>query len=265
MYLKYWGLTKPPFESVPNRELFFHSPQHEEALVRLIYAIEHKKGAAMLTGEVGSGKTTVSQVLMKNLPKEKFDVKTIINPALDPLDFIRAIIMQTGVNSNGDSKVVLLKRLYDYLVKNIQMGISTVLVIDEAHLIKEKASLEELRMLLNMQLDNRFLITLILIGQPPLEENIAALKPLKERIAIKYNLDALSIRDAIRYILFRLKNAGARRGIITRKAADKIFFYSKGIPLRINNLCDRCFLVGMMKNARVIDTSIVKSAIEDLR
>jgi len=263
MYLQYWGLKEPPFENVPNRELFFPSPQHEEALVRLIYAVEHKKGAAMLTGEVGSGKTTVSQVLMKNLPKDKFDVKIIINPAFDPLDFIRAITMQMGVNATGDSKVVLLKRLYDYLEKNTKNGINTVLIIDEAHLIKDKACLEELRMLLNMQFENQFLVTLILVGQPPLQINIGALKPLKERISIKYNLVALRIEDTIRYILFRLKNAGANRGIVTRNAADKIFSYSRGIPLRINNLCDRCFLVGMMKNAKVVDEKIVISAIED--
>ncbi len=263
MYLQYWGLKEPPFENVPNRELFFNSPQHEEALLRLMYAVENKKGAAMLTGEVGSGKTTVSQVLLKNLPKDRFDVKIIINPALDPLDFIRAIVMQTGLNTAGDSKVILLKRLYDYLEKNTKKGIGTVLIIDEAHLIKDRACLEELRMLLNMQLENQFLVTLIIMGQPPLEINIAALKPLKERISIKYNLEALRIQDTTNYILFRLKNAGARRGIITRNAADKIFSYSRGIPLRINNLCDRCFLVGMMKNTRVIDENIVISAIED--
>jgi general secretion pathway protein A len=265
MYLDYWGFKLPPFENVPDRHVFFRSSQHEEALVRLLYAVEHRKGAAMLTGEVGSGKTTISRVLKDALPEDRYSVKTIVNPALNPLDLIRAILFSLGDVSDSDSKFVLLTRLHDRLSRNSDQGLNTILVIDEAHLIKNSSSLEELRMLLNMQNEHQFLITLLILGQPPLLENISAMHPLKERISIKYNLKPLDLKDSVRYILFRLKNAGADRGIFTKEAMFPLFDYSRGIPLRINNLCDRSLLIGLLRRARGVDTRIVNEAIEDLQ
>ena len=264
MYLSYWGIQSPPFENAPNRQIFFTSPQHEEALVRLKYAVEHQKGVALLTGEVGSGKTTISQVLMSNLPEDRFEVKNIINPALTPIDLIRAILTSFGVSDESDSKVTLLNWLREHLVKNYQQNINTILIIDEAHLIRETSSLEELRMMLNMQSEHHFLITILILGQPPLLRNINALNPLKERISIKYHLEPLDYQNTMRYILFRLKTAGAGRGFFTKQSLYPIHEYSRGLPLRINNLCDRCLLIGMMRRARVIDSRIVKDAIEDI-
>lgn len=264
MYLDYWGFKEPPFGNAPNRNLFFRSPQHEEALIRLLYAVEHHKGVAMMTGEVGSGKSTVLRALMKRLDKEGFEVKIVFNPALNPLDLIRAILLTFGEESDGDSKTILLSRLQNRLIRNAQKGLSTVFAIDEAHVIKDQSTLDELRMLLNMQLDDQFLITLILLGQPPLLKNISALQPLKERISIKYHLEPLDFQNIIHYILFRVKSAGATRGIFTKKAIYPLYDYTKGIPLRINNLCDRSLLIGLARKVRVIDTKIVIEAIEDL-
>ncbi len=265
MYLDYWGLKEPPFGNAPNRNLFFRSPQHEEALIRLLYAVEHRKGVAMMTGEVGAGKTTVTRALIKHLSKERYEIKIVINPALTPLDLIRAILIKFGEESDSDSKTVLLSRLQNRFVGNTQKGLSTVLAIDEAHVIKNQSTLDELRMLLNMQSEDQFLVTLILLGQPPLLKNISALQPLKERISIKYNLEPLDFQNIIYYILFRLKSAGATRGIFTKKAIYPLYDYTKGIPLRINNLCDRSLLIGLARKVRVIDTKIVIEAIEDLR
>ena len=264
MYTGYWELNDQPFGNAPSRDLFFPSPQHEEALIRLLYAVENRKGVAMLTGEVGSGKTTISRVLIDRLASDRYDTKTIINPALNSIDLVRAILLSLGISQDGDSKVLLLERLESKLIANADMGLHTVLVIDEAHLIREKASLEELRMLLNIQSDGQFLITMIIMGQPPLMGNIQTLKPLNERIAIRFDLGPLSFQDTIRYVLYRLKTAGAARGLFTREAITPIYQYSKGIPLRINNLCERSLLIGAMQKARVIDTHIVKMAIEDL-
>lgn len=265
MYLKYWGFHEFPFENVPSRNLFFRSSQHEEALIRLIYAVEHRKGVGMLTGEVGSGKTTISRALMNHLSKDKYDVRAIVNPALDPVDLIRAILLKFGESADSDSKVVLLERLQQRLQQNAEQGINTILILDEAHLIKNRASLEEIRMLLNLQIEDHFLITLIILGQPPLLRSIAELKPLNERISIKYHLEPLDLQDTVRYILFRLKSAGWKRGIFTKESILPIFGYSRGIPLRINNLCDRCLLVAMMKRSRIIDTNVVNEAIDDLK
>jgi general secretion pathway protein A len=265
MYLEYWELKEPPFSNVPDRRCFYQSNQHEEALVRLLYAVEYRKGAAMLTGEVGSGKTTISRVLMSRLSKDRFEIKTIVNPALNSIDLIRAILLEMGERAEEDSKTILLDRLTNKLSENAAKNLSTILVIDEAHLIKDRSSFEELRMLLNLQSEQQFLITLIILGQPPLKEKIARLKPLKERISIKYDLSSLDIQDTVRYILFRLKIAGATRGIFSKEAVKSIYKYAGGIPLRINNISERSLLIGMMMKARVIDKKIVNFAIEDLK
>lgn len=265
MYLEYWGLKKPPFGNVPDSNIFYESPQHEEALFRLLFAVKHRKGVAMLTGDVGCGKTTVSRAFVQRISIESYEVHTLTNPALDPLDLIRAILMNLGEDAESDSKSILLTRLQHRLARNAEQGLSTVLIIDEAHVISNRASFEELRMLLNMQLENQFLVTLILIGQPPLLEKIAALQPLNERIGIKYHLEPLDFVNTIRYLMYRLRRAGAERGIFTKDSVMALYDYSCGIPLRINNIGDRSLLVGFMRKTNVVNTSIVEEAIEDLK
>jgi type II secretory pathway predicted ATPase ExeA len=245
MYLEHWGLQKTPFANVPSQDVFYRSPQHEEALRRLLYAIENRKGVAMLTGEVGCGKTTVTKALNNHLSRDQFQFQTISNPALQPTDLIKAIILKLGdTSSDNGSKTVLLDRLQKLLFQNAEQNISTVLAIDEAHVISNQATLDELRMLLNIQTEDEFLITLVLLGQPPLLKNISELQ--------------------LRYVVFRLKSAGASRGIFTREAIETLYDFSGGIPLRINNVCDRCLLIGLMQKAEVVDSKIVEDAIEDL-
>ncbi len=265
MYLDYWGFKETPFGNVPSRNLFFPSPQHEEALMRLLYAVEHQKGVAMLTGEVGSGKTTVSKVFMNYIRNERYEVVAITNPALTPVDFIRAILVKFGEKVESESKTVLLNQLENRIADNVEQGIETVIIIDEAHVIEKRSTFEELRMLLNMQSEDRYLITLIIMGQPPLLDKIFALQPLKERIGIKYHLQPLDFNNTLRYLSFRLKSAGSRRGIFTKEAVLALYDYSGGIPLRINSLCDRSLLIGMMRKAKVIDSKIVNNAVEDIK
>jgi type II secretory pathway predicted ATPase ExeA len=265
MYLEYWGLQKQPFANVPTQGLFYPSPQHEEAFSRLLYVIEHRKGVAMLTGEVGCGKTTVAKALINYLNNDKFRVQLISNPALDPLDFLKAILMSFGDKTENGSKPLLLTQLHDRLSRYAEQGFNTVLAIDEAHVISNEATLDELRMLLNMQAEEQFLITLILLGQPPLLKRIDELQPLKERISVKFNLEPLDVQNTRRYIIHRLKSAGAKRGLLTMEAISPLYEYSGGIPLRINNICDRCLLIGFMRKSCIIDTTIVADAIEDLK
>lgn len=265
MYLDYWELQRTPFGNVPDSRLFFESPQHEEALFRLLYAVQQKKGVAMLTGEVGSGKTTVGRAFISRVTNENYDVQTITNPALNAVDLIRAILLKLGENAESDSKSILLARLQDRLNQNSEQGLNTVLIVDEAHVIEEKATFEELRMLLNMQSENQLLITLIMLGQSPLLNKIAALPPLNERIGIKYNLEPLNLVNTMRYLSFRLRSAGAKRGIFTKKSVGSIYENSNGIPLKINNICDRSLLIGMMGKARIVNSGIIEEAVEDLK
>ena len=264
MYLDHWGLTQPPFANVPSRSVFYRSRQHEEALRRLLYVIENRKGVAMLTGEVGCGKTTVTKALADHLNRDRVRMQMISNPALGPEDLLKAILLKLGGSAGNGSKTLLLDQLQKILTDNAAAGGGTVIAIDEAHVIGNRATLDELRMLLNIQTDDDFLVTLILLGQPPLLRSIAELQPLKERIAVKFNLGPLDAADTTRYLLFRLKSAGATRGIFTREAVKRVYDFSGGIPLRINNLCDRALLIGVMHNARQVDSRIVREAIADI-
>lgn len=264
MYLEHWGLKQTPFANVPSRNAFFRSPQHEEALRRLLYVIENRKGVAMLTGEVGSGKTTVTKALADYLNKDQVQFTMISNPALPPEELLKAILLKLGGTVENGSKTLMLDQLQKILAAGGSAGRTTVLAIDEAHVIGNRATLDELRMLLNIQTDDAFLVTLILLGQPPLLRSIAELQPLKERIAVKFNLGPLDAVNTMRYMLFRLKSSGACRGIFTREAAQLVYDFSGGIPLRINNLCDRALLMGVLHNARRVDSRIVREAIEDI-
>lgn len=264
MYLDYWGLAKQPFENVPSDRIYL-SPQHEEALIRLIYAGEHRKGVAMLTGDVGSGKTTVAQTFMKQLSHDKYDVQIVSNPALNPADLLRAILMQFGDKADTDSKSVLLSNLEQRFLKNAERRLNNILIIDEAHVIDNQSTLDELRMMLNFHVNGHFLTTLILLGQPPLLDKISALQPLKERIGVKFHLDPLDLQNTMQYIIFKMKNAGAKRGAFSKQAVSALHEYSGGLPLRINNICDRCLLIGFMRQAQMIDTKIVNEAIEDIK
>jgi len=218
----------------------------------------------MLTGEVGCGKTTVIRALSDFLKKDKYQFQTISNPALQPKDLIKAILLKLGGHADNGSKTDLLDQLHRLLHQNAENGISTVLAIDEAHVIGNQATLDELRMLLNVQSDDEFLITLILLGQPPLLKNIAQLQPLRERISIKFNLEPLDVKNTLNYIVHRLRWAGATRGIFSREAIQALYDFAEGLPLRINNLGDRCLLLGLMRQARMVDSRIVQDAIEDM-
>jgi type II secretory pathway predicted ATPase ExeA len=265
MYLNHWNLNQAPFANVPAGNMFYRSPQHEEALQRLFYVIESRRGVAMLTGEVGCGKTTVIKALASQLKKDAVQFHMISNPALPPKQLLQTILLKLGGNAaNGESKALLLNQLHQILADAAAAGRKTVLVIDEAHVIAKRETLDELRMLLNFQSDDEFLVTLILLGQPPLLRNIAELQPLKERIAIKYNLEPLDFFNTMRYVVFRLKSAGSARGLFTRQAIHLLYESTGGIPLRINNLCDRCLLIGVLQNASALDGRIVRDAIEDM-
>lgn len=264
MYLDYWGFREPPFMNVPSHDFFFESPQHQEAVNRLLYVVNYRKGVAMLTGEVGCGKTTVIRNLDTYLPRGRFEVRVISNPALSATDLVRGILIQFGLEVKTNSKSVLIEQLRLKLESLTRNGGGGVLVIDEAHVINQKRVLDELRMLLNLQSDNLFLLTLIMVGQPPLLQKIDVLQPLKERISMKYHLTPLDQENTAKYIRYRLTQVGGREDTFTDDALPLIFEYSNGLPLRVNNLCDRCFLMGMMQKTQNVDAEVVRQAVADL-
>jgi len=262
MYLEYWGFNEFPFENVPDPDFFYLSKSHEEALTRLIYAAEMRKGGAMLSGEIGCGKTTLSKVYVQELDSEKFDIGLIINPKLESKEFLQEVLYQFGINEVPDSKVECLRTLNEKMLENMKGERETLLIVDEAQLLDE-STFEEIRLLLNFQLNNRFLMTIILLGQPELRDKIKAIEQLDQRIAIKYHLTPFNLEDTVKYIVFRQQKAGKAENVFSKEAIQKIFEYTEGIPRKVNNLCDLSLLIGFSTNEKLIGTKIVENIITD--
>jgi general secretion pathway protein A len=263
MYLDYWGFKKYPFENVPDPEFMFYSQEHKEALTRLLYAVNRRKGAVLLTGEIGSGKTLLSRVFIQNLPEKEFEIGLITNPSLEPLDFLREVLYQLGIGFSTNSKTDLIKTLNEKLIENNTKNKNTLLIVDEAQLIRPD-SFEEIRLLLNFQLNDQFLMTFVIIGQPELKDMIRQLKQLDQRIAIRYHLNPLNFEETSEYISFRLQKAGSPNNeIFTPESIEEIYQYSEGIPRKINNVCDLSLLISFSVKGKNVDLAIVRKVIKD--
>ncbi len=263
MYLEYWGLTAPPFENLPNPDFLYFSPKHEEAMTRLRYAAQGRKGAAMLTGDAGTGKTTLTRAFIRQLSEEKFDIGLVANPSLQPVDFLKEILYQLDVTEKTDSKVELLRLLNDKMIANIRENRDTIVIVDEAQAIENEKTMEELRLLLNFQMNDRFLLTLILVGQPELRDRVSGIPQLAQRISIKFHLSPLDFSETVKFIFFRLKVAGLEKSIFSEEAIRSIFQVSEGIPRKIVNICDLCLLVGFTYKVPLINSKLVQKVIRD--
>ncbi|MCS7184873.1 MAG: AAA family ATPase [bacterium] len=260
MYEEYWGLKEKPFENTPNPKYFYRSHQHEEAYTRLLYVIREQKGAAFLSGIYGCGKTTVGRALMKELESDVYKVAYITNPRLDDVELLRMITYKLGREPRLRKADVLID-LEKTIIENINDGKKVVVVIDEAHTIEDLNIFEELRLLLNLQTDEAFMLTLLLLGQPELKSKIENIKQFHQRIALMYNLTALTKEDTKNYISHRISVAGGVNAF-TEDAIQEIYKKSGGIPRRINQICDLALLVGANMALKSIDSSVIKELSE---
>jgi general secretion pathway protein A len=269
MYLEYWGLTKKPFKNTPDPRFLYESVEHEEALVKMVYTIEEGMGAALLTGVFGCGKTVISQALLHRLSSEQYQIAYVTNPQLEYVDLLRAIVrnlkaVDLPVRKTDLSADALLEILEGILNNNARDGKSTVVIIDEAHIITDPRIFEGLRLLLNFQTQDRFLLTLLLLGQPELRQHIEDNKQLEQRLAIKCHLESFDYADVCKYISHRLGVAGCRRQLFDDGALQRVYERSGGIPRRINRICDLSLLVGYSQGTRVIDAGTVDEAIKTM-
>lgn len=269
MYQEYWGLKEMPFENTPDPRFLYYSTQHEEAFSRLLYAIKGHKGAAMLTGVFGCGKTILGRALFNELSKGSYKTVMITNPQLTYQEFLRTIAKHLGSTKLPERKSdlltdFLLDEINEILTNNMRDGKDTVIIVDEAHIIKDTEVFEELRLLLNFQLEDKFLLTLILMGQPELKDKIDNIKQLKQRIAVQYHLGQLSYEDTVSYIRHRLEVAGNTGEIFTEKVLKLIHEQSGGIPRRINQICDLSLFSGFDQKIEVINAKIVSDVIKEM-
>ncbi len=189
MYEEYWGFKEKPFQNTPDPRFFYESSEHEEALMKMLYTVEEGLGAGMLTGVFGCGKTVIGQSLLEKLPSDKYKVAFITNPQLEYVELLRAIvrnlkIVELPIKKTELSADSLLEILGNILENNAKDGRETVVIVDEAHVIKDERIFEELRLLLNFQRKDKFLLTLLLFGQPELKQRIEDNKQLEQRIAM---------------------------------------------------------------------------------
>ena len=254
----YWGFKEAPFENSPNPKFLYLSPGYDEALTRLVYAVKHRKGAAMLTGEYGCGKTTLARAVLQRLEPQRYEVGVLVNPRWNATDFLRELLYQMGMDTPETSKFELIHMLNDLLYKNFRAGRDNVIVLDEAQLIEDDAILEELRLLLNFQLDERFLVTLVLIGTPELRDKIRRMPHLDQRITIRCHLNRLDYEHTASYIAHRVRTAGQPRRLFTDEAVKLIFALTHGIPREINNLCDLALFVGYSKQLPEIEGKVIR-------
>ena len=263
-YEEHWGLQLPPFENVPDPKFYYPSAKHEEGLHRMLYGIEARKGAVMLTGEIGCGKTMLSRALIRQLPIERYEIALITSPSLfDPQEFFRELLYQFGIEASG-SKLELVRGLNEYLLTNLKRGKDAVLIIDEAQTIKIDDLFEELRLLLNFQLNDRFLLTLVFIGQPELNKRVNALPQFAQRIGVRFHLSSFDQEVTTRYIEFRLGVAGAEgRQVFSKEAVEVIFLTTGGVPRNINKLGDLCLLNGFLERKEQVDGDLVNRVAED--
>ena len=258
VYLEYWGLRERPFENTPDPKFFFSSPVCKQALDRLLYTIHSQKGCALLTGEYGCGKTFLMRKALDLLNGNDYEIALMNYPIFGPNEFLQEILFQQGQEVKEESRLELFRKISAHLYESMRENRQNLLVIDEAQLIDEPQVFEEIRLLLNLQLEDRFLLTIFLVGQPELRERILQYPQLEQRIGIRFHLHQFGYEDVVAYIRHRLRIAGAARELFTAAAYNVAFKLSHGVARRINNLCDICLLDGANSGAQVIDEERIK-------
>jgi len=263
MYLEYFEFKEPPFNLTPNSRFFFESHKHKEALSSLFYAINQRKGFIVITGEIGSGKTTVTRALINRLDKNT-EVALITNTHLNSKDLLLTLLEDLEIEFQpGFSKAKLLSCLNDYLLAQAHHGHNVVLIIDEAQNLKP-AVLEEVRMLSNLETETDKLIQIVLIGQPELKVKLALtrLEQLRQRVVNYFHLSPLGLEETQEYILHRLKIASqSNREYFTKEALQMAYQFSNGVPRLINQICDTALLTGYVDGLKIIDERIMQEVI----
>lgn len=264
MYYAHYGFKEPPFNLTPNSRFFFESDKHAEALSTLLYAINERKGFVVVSGHIGSGKTTVCRTLLNQLSSTT-QTALITNTHISGKDLLSSILEELEVEYVPGSKSKLLSQLNEYLISQLRLNNNVVLIIDEAQNLTPSV-LEEVRMLSNLETENEKLIQILLLGQPELKKKLALpkLEQLRQRIAVYYHLSPLDHDDTLAYIKHRVKVASdSDRQFFTEGALEMIYQYSKGTPRLVNQICDSAFLTGYINEVTIIDEKIVQEVIDE--
>jgi general secretion pathway protein A len=266
MYCELFQLIEPPFRLTPDPQFLFASKQHARAKAYMESTIWLADGFVVITGDIGSGKTTLIEAFLAELPKD-IALAHISQTQLSPVEFLQALLVEFGFKPFRKRKVELLSMLKDFMVEQYAAGKKILLVIDEAQNLSRKV-LEEVRLLSGLELQKEKLLRIIIAGQPELSHKLDSprLQQLTQRVRLRFHLGALSKRETHEYITHRLEIAGSKgRKIFQPGACDLVFRYAGGVPRLVNVLCDTAMLCAFAEEKTVIDEALVKAAVEELQ
>jgi general secretion pathway protein A len=264
MYCKFYDLKEKPFNVTSDPAFFFFSNKHKEALSHLLYGVHERKGIIVLTGEIGTGKTTLTRFFINQLDK---NVKTafILNPYLSDSELLEAILSDFGLVPKEKTRLGFIWELNKFLLKESEAGNNVVLIIDEAQNLPT-GMLEQVRLLSNLETEKSKLLQIVLVGQPELNDKLSLheLRQIRQRIMVRYHINPLDSSEIRNYIQHRLSAAGAGKEIeFCDDAIRTITEFSTGTPRLINMLCDRALLAGFVNNTKKIDEVIMKKCLEE--
>lgn len=259
MYEAYWGLNEAPFSLTPDPRFLYLSRGHEDALMMLHYAVTRNKGAAMLSGDIGLGKTTVSRRLLELLDPVHNRVVLIVNPILTPTQMLQEILLQLDIKCDSRNRQVLVAELHKQLLSWYEHGSRVVVIVDEAHLIRNASTLEELRLLLNCQMNDQFLVNLLLLGQIELRDKIKKVPALEQRLAVRQHLQPLTAIETGEMILHRLRVAGytGEFSPFTPESVFEMHKYTKGAPRLVSQIADNSLMMAFARKLKAVDGFLI--------
>ncbi len=269
MYKSFYNLKRNPFEITPDPSFLFPTRRHNEALAALYYGVRRRKGFVVMTGEVGTGKTLLVRCLLELLNRRNVAYAYVFNSLLTPNEFLHYVAGDFGLAASGKSKSELLLELSSFLIERHQKRLTTVLVIDEAHHLAPEV-LEEVRLLTNLETAQEKLLQILLVGQPELDEKLDSieLRQLKQRIALRSQLEPLNLAETIGYIRRRLQLAGAlgdTAALFPPETVAKVYRHSRGIPRLINTICENALITGFARKSPVITVDMIDEVAADFR
>ncbi len=265
-YETFYKLKEHPFSFTTDEKYYYNSPQHSKALIKLVHAVENEKGLAVLIGDIGTGKTTLSRRLLDHLIQNGYEATllVIIHSEITSLWFLKKLALMFEADSGTDDKIQIITSLYHRLLEIHEKGKTIVVLIDEANMLQRRDIMEEIRGLLNLESEKGKLLNFILFGLTEMEDYLKLDPPLYQRIAVRCILEPLDYDSTLKYITHRLKVAGCDRPLFTSGAIKIIHNNSRGIPRLINAICDNALLEGFLLKKDVIEEKIVTEVSHDL-